>query len=56
VPILAPGFGAQGAKLSEIPAKFGASSHRVIASMSRGLTSQGPDLLKESIERAKAEL
>jgi len=56
VPILAPGFGAQGAKLSEIPAKFGASSHRVIASMSRGLTSQGPDMLKESIERAKAEL
>ncbi|MEY5024127.1 MAG: hypothetical protein RL569_1040, partial [Actinomycetota bacterium] len=47
---------AQGAKLSEIPQKFGASSHRVIASMSRGLTSGGPDMLKDAIERAKAEL
>ena len=56
VPILAPGFGAQGAKLSQIGEKFGASSHRVIASMSRGLTSSGPNLLKDAIERAKAEL
>jgi orotidine-5'-phosphate decarboxylase len=56
VPILAPGFGAQGAKLSQLEEKFGASSHRVIASMSRGLTSGGPSLLKDSIERAKAEL
>lgn len=56
VPILAPGFGAQGAKLSDLKEKFGASSHRVIASMSRGLTSKGPEMLKDAIERAKAEL
>lgn len=56
VPILAPGFGAQGAKLSDLKEKFGASSNRVIASMSRGLTSKGPEMLKDAIERAKAEL
>lgn len=56
VPILAPGFGAQGAQLSQLEEKFGASSHRVIASMSRGLTSGGPELLKDAIDRAKAEL
>lgn len=56
VPILAPGFGAQGARLGELKQKFGASSSRVIASMSRGLTSGGPDRLKEAIEQAKAEL
>ncbi len=56
VPILAPGFGAQGALLSDLKLKFGASSSRVIASMSRGLTSGGPERLKEAIEQAKAEL
>lgn len=56
VPILAPGFGAQGALLAELKQKFGASSSRVIASMSRGLTSGGPDRIKEAIEQAKAEL
>lgn len=56
VPILAPGFGAQGALLGELKQKFGASSSRVIASMSRGLTSGGPDRLKDAIEQAKAEL
>jgi orotidine-5'-phosphate decarboxylase len=56
VPILAPGFGFQGARLSEIENIFGASAHRVIASMSRGLTALGPSKLKEQIEKAKAEL
>ncbi len=56
VPILAPGFGAQGAKLSDLKAIFGASASNVIASMSRGLTSQGPDKLKEQIKISKEEL
>lgn len=56
VPILAPGFGAQGAKLTDIEKIFGASSPNVIASMSRGLTSSGPQKLKEAIDRAKDEL
>jgi orotidine-5'-phosphate decarboxylase len=53
VPILAPGFGAQGAKLEDLEQIFGASSPNVIAAMSRGLTSAGPNKLKESIDRAK---
>jgi orotidine-5'-phosphate decarboxylase len=56
VAILAPGFGAQGAKLAEIQKIFGASAHNVIASMSRGLTSLGPDKLKDQIKIAKDEI
>lgn len=37
VPILAPGFGAQGAKLSDVGALYGASRDMVIPSMSREL-------------------
>lgn len=56
VPILAPGFGAQGAKLEDLSEIFGASSDRVIAAMSRGLTAGGPNKLNEYIERAKESL
>lgn len=56
VAILAPGFGAQGAKLGEIEQIFGASAKNVIASMSRGITSLGPDKLREQINIAKDEL
>jgi orotidine-5'-phosphate decarboxylase len=56
VPILAPGFGAQGAKLSDLQKIFGASSGRAIAAMSRGLTRNGPHRLAELITKAKAEL
>jgi orotidine-5'-phosphate decarboxylase len=55
VPILAPGYGAQGAKLSEL-SKFGASSHRVIPNLSRGLTSKGPSKVAELIDKARKEL
>jgi orotidine-5'-phosphate decarboxylase len=56
VPILAPGFGVQGAKLSDLERLFGASASNVIPSMSRGLTAGGPDRLKEQIKKAKEEL
>ena len=56
VAILAPGFGAQGAKLSDVREIFGESAPNVIASMSRGLTKAGPDRLKEQIKIAKDEL
>lgn len=56
VAILAPGFGAQGARLGDIQRIFGASAKNVIASMSRGLTSMGPDKLKEQIKIAKEEI
>lgn len=54
--ILAPGFGAQGAKLSELGAIYGASSHRVIASVSRSILSEGRSGLSDAIKNSKNEL
>jgi len=56
VPILAPGFGAQGARLEDLKETFGASSHRVIASMSRELTKNGPEQVANLIDKSKAKL
>lgn len=56
IPILAPGFGFQGAKLSELSSLFGASSARVVANVSRAITSEGPSQLIQQIDRAKLEL
>jgi len=53
VPILAPGFGAQGADLEDLKALFGESAINVIPNMSRGLTSQGPQAMANLIDRAK---
>lgn len=56
VPILAPGFGAQGAKLGEICRIFGASAHRVIASVSRSVLDAGREGLSRAILSSKNEL
>ena len=56
IPILAPGFGAQGAKLEDLKSIFGASASRVIATMSRELTKNGPEQLGQLIDKAKAKL
>jgi orotidine-5'-phosphate decarboxylase len=56
VPILAPGFGAQGAKLSDLKKLFGASAHRVIPNLSRALTSAGPKAMAGLIDKARLEL
>lgn len=56
IPILAPGFGFQGAKLSEIKELFGASAHRVIANVSRAITAEGAQRLSQQIDKAKLEL
>lgn len=42
-PILAPGFGAQGAGPTQLPAVFGESAGRTLVSLSRGVLSAGPD-------------
>ena len=55
-PILAPGFGAQGAELSDAGAIFGASKSQVIASVSRSVLAAGAAGLVGAIESAKAEL
>ncbi|MFT4220727.1 MAG: orotidine-5'-phosphate decarboxylase [Microbacterium sp.] len=48
-PILAPGFGAQGAQPSDLRSVFGALAPNVIASESRSLLSAGPDRLADAI-------
>jgi orotidine-5'-phosphate decarboxylase len=55
-PVLAPGFGAQGANLTDAHDLFQASSARVIASVSRSVLSAGPSGLDAAIDSAKAEL
>ena len=56
IPILAPGFGYQGAQLSDLKNIFGKSSRRVLASVSRAITKAGPDKLAQQIDKAKLEL
>lgn len=55
-PILAPGFGAQGAQLNQCSALFGAASSRVIASVSRSVLAAGKLGLNGAIDSAKLEL
>lgn len=54
-PILAPGFGAQGATPAELRPRFGTMSDAVIASESRSLLSAGPDGLAAAIDARAAE-
>ncbi|MFM1973187.1 MAG: hypothetical protein RLZZ345_271 [Actinomycetota bacterium] len=55
-PLLAPGFGAQGATLSEARYLFQSASNRVIASVSRSVTAGGRHSLSSAIDHAKNEL
>lgn len=42
-PVLAPGFGAQGARIEDLRALYGARAEQVLVSESRGLLTEGPD-------------
>lgn len=55
-PLLAPGFGAQGAQLSDAGDLFGASANRVLASVSRSVLFAGGLQIANAIDAAKAEL
>ena len=55
-PLLAPGFGAQGASLGQVRELFGASATRVLASVSRSVLSAGAKGLESAIDAAKSEL
>ncbi len=55
-PILAPGFGAQGARLGDIDDIFGALAPHVLASVSRSVLSEGPDGLAGAIDAHISEL
>ncbi|MFM6980292.1 MAG: orotidine-5'-phosphate decarboxylase [Micrococcales bacterium] len=54
-PILAPGFGAQGARLLDAGRLFGASASQVIANVSRSVL-VSPSTVDELIDKANAEL
>ena len=55
-PILAPGFGAQGAELAELGGLFGKAKNTVIASVSRSVAEHGAGGLIKAIDRHKLEL
>lgn len=55
-PILAPGFGFQGAKLSACSTIFGLSSQWVIANVGRGVLQTGPDQLRNQLTEAVSTL
>lgn len=56
LPILAPGFGEQGAQVSEMGSIFGALSAGVIVSESRSLLEAGPSGLAVAVERRRDEI
>ncbi|KQV25001.1 orotidine-5'-phosphate decarboxylase [Yonghaparkia sp. Root332] len=55
-PILAPGFGAQGARLADIRSIFGAAAGTVIPSVSRSVLAAGPDGVAAAIDAHRSEL
>lgn len=55
-PILAPGFGAQGAKLSNARSIFGELAEVTIFSVSRSVAGESPVGLRDRVQSAKAEL
>jgi orotidine-5'-phosphate decarboxylase len=55
LPILAPGFGAQGAAIGDVPALFGEAAPRVLVAISRSVLGAGPDGLAAAIDRANKE-
>jgi orotidine-5'-phosphate decarboxylase len=55
-PILAPGFGSQGAELSASKQLFGGATTQVIHSVSRSVLQAGPSGMAKAIDSAKSEL
>lgn len=55
-PVLAPGFGAQGAELSATRQLFGAGADQVIHSVSRSVLQAGASGISKAIEISKSEL
>jgi orotidine-5'-phosphate decarboxylase len=56
MPVLAPGFGAQGAVLSDITRLFGPAAGNTIASVSRSVLGAGPDGLVPALDQANREV
>jgi orotidine-5'-phosphate decarboxylase len=56
LPILAPGFGHQGARIDQLPDLFGSAAGRVLVTVSRSILSVGPTELGATISRHAAEV
>jgi len=56
IPVLAPGFGAQGARIADLPAVFGAAAADVVPTVSRSVLDAGPAGLADAISAAAAEV
>ncbi len=56
LPVLAPGFGHQGASLGDLDQLFGPASASVLASVSRSVLGAGPQGVAAAIDEARAEL
>jgi orotidine-5'-phosphate decarboxylase len=56
MPVLAPGFGHQGAQISQLPELFGAAAQNVLVSASRSILSAGPSGLEAAIDDAAAQV
>ncbi len=55
-PILAPGFGHQGAEFAQIRGTFGAATESLIVNVSRSVLAAGPDGIADAIDQQTAEL
>ena len=55
-PVLAPGFGHQGAQISELRSLYGAAAANVLVSASRSILAAGPTGVAAAIERQAAEV
>ncbi len=55
-PILAPGFGAQGAKLADASKLFGVNSRSVICNLARSVAGDSPTGLQDRVLKSKQEL
>jgi orotidine-5'-phosphate decarboxylase len=53
-PVLAPGFGHQGAAFTDIPQLFGTAAAQLVVSASRSILAAGPDRISTAIEEQAA--
>jgi orotidine-5'-phosphate decarboxylase len=55
MPVLAPGFGHQGARISDLPALYGPAAASTLVSVSRSVLSAGPDGIAAALDASRRE-
>jgi orotidine-5'-phosphate decarboxylase len=56
LPVLAPGFGHQGARFADLPALYGPAATSTLVSVSRSVLSAGPDGIGAALESSAKEV